>query len=127
MIRSRFGLLANCDHAFCLKCIRTWRQQNLEVSHPAPNPPSEQPLGIALLDVTAPPLSTDERWCMWLVVVVCQGQDMGNVRSCPVCKVLSPFVLPCTRHVTDPYRKEALIRIYKAAAAQRRCKYYEYG
>lgn len=23
----RFGLLQNCDHAFCLSCIRNWRQQ----------------------------------------------------------------------------------------------------
>ena len=21
----RFGLLENCDHIFCLQCIRTWR------------------------------------------------------------------------------------------------------
>lgn len=29
--RARFGLLDNCDHVFCLECIRTWRSsQNFE-------------------------------------------------------------------------------------------------
>lgn len=27
---SRFGLLENCSHVFCIECIRTWRQSAFE-------------------------------------------------------------------------------------------------
>ena len=27
---NRFGLLPNCNHVFCLTCIRTWRSSTLE-------------------------------------------------------------------------------------------------
>lgn len=27
--KSKFGLMENCDHVFCLECIRSWRSQKL--------------------------------------------------------------------------------------------------
>jgi hypothetical protein len=35
-IHSRFGILENCDHTFCLSCIMDWRKENIENSKKCP-------------------------------------------------------------------------------------------
>ena len=67
--RKRFGLLNSCDHAFCLQCIREWRDT--------------------------------------------RTQSRNAVLVCPVCRVLSAFVIPSLRHVTQPERKARLIDAYR--------------
>ncbi|TFJ82330.1 hypothetical protein NSK_006354 [Nannochloropsis salina CCMP1776] len=84
-ITGRFGLLTHCPHAFCLDCIRTWRQQHADGS-----------------------------------------QNTANVRSCPMCKQISHFVIPHTRHITDPHRKKNLVRAYKAQMNKKPCRYFTY-
>lgn len=54
------------------------------------------------------------------------SQDTANVRSCPCCKQVSHFVIPHTRLVTDPLRKENLIQAYKDQMKQKRCRYFVY-
>lgn len=73
----KFGLLPECDHAFCLSCIRNWRNS-------APT----------------------------------SGLDMNNsantVRTCPVCRKLSYFVIPSGIWYSTKEEKQEIIDNYKA-------------
>jgi len=31
----RFGLMTGCDHAFCINCIRSWRNKSNDISNPS--------------------------------------------------------------------------------------------
>lgn len=64
----RFGLL-NCDHAFCLSCIRTWRSKH-----------------------TMSELAT---------------------RSCPLCRVVTYFIIPSSTWTTEAVEKQKTIEAYK--------------
>jgi len=79
----RFGLLEGCAHAFCLDCIRNWRQG-----------------GSAQAEV---------------------------VRSCPICREVSYFVVPSTHWLSDPEQKGALIDNYKQGMGKKDCKHFNFG
>lgn len=73
----KFGLLPECDHAFCISCIRNWRSS-------APT----------------------------------SGMDINNntntVRTCPVCRKLSYFVIPSGIWYSTKEEKQEIIDNYKA-------------
>jgi E3 ubiquitin-protein ligase makorin len=81
--RKRFGCLNACNHAFCLSCIRSWRDS--------------------------------------------RAQSRNAVLVCPVCRVLSTFVVPSLRHVTHPVRKARLIDAYRRNLKQIDCVHYAGG
>lgn len=74
----KFGMLPECDHAFCLSCIKNWRSSS----------PSS-------------------------------GMDIFNtnnsaVRTCPVCRKLSYFVIPSVIWYSTKEEKQEIIDDYKA-------------
>lgn len=80
---ARFGLLPNCNHCFCITCIRKWRQETRFTSH--------------------------------------------ITRSCPICRVESPFVCPSSFWVETPEEKAAVITNYKKALRVKPCRLYNFG
>lgn len=72
----KFGLLPECDHAFCLSCIRNWRNS-----------------------------------------ASASGMDINNnantVRTCPVCRKLSYFVIPSAIWFSTKEEKQEIIDNYK--------------
>lgn len=70
----KFGILSECDHPFCVTCIRNWRS-------------------------SAPSSGID-----------------GNsaVRTCPICRKLSYFVVPSSIWFTTKEQKQDIIDKYKA-------------
>jgi len=50
-----------------------------------------------------------------------------RVRACPICKVVSHYVIPCDRHVAEPTRKQRVIVEYKWRLGQIDCKHYNRG
>lgn len=78
----RFGILQNCNHAFCLKCLRDWRTKH----------------------------------------------DQGSVvRTCPICRTVSYFVVPSSIWVESPEEKALLIDDYRQNMTGIDCKYYRRG
>nr|KYP54364.1 E3 ubiquitin-protein ligase makorin [Cajanus cajan] len=86
----KFGLLPECDHAFCLSCIRNWRNS-------ATN----------------------------------SGMDINNtantVRTCPVCRKLSYFVIPSGIWYSTKEEKQEIIDNYKANCKLIDCKHFNFG
>lgn len=78
----RFGLL-NCEHAFCIACIRTWRSK--------------------------------------------YTMDAENLRSCPLCRTLTYFVVPSSVWVEDEDEKAEIIEAYKKKLSEIPCKHYTHG
>lgn len=83
----RFGMLENCDHLFCLECIREWRKTGAANATPA---------------------------------------HKQNVRSCPVCRVESFFVIPSDRHVCGE-EKAATQNEYRKNMKVIPCKFWDFG
>ncbi|XP_065669552.1 probable E3 ubiquitin-protein ligase makorin-1 isoform X7 [Hydra vulgaris] len=80
---SVFGLLENCNHPFCLSCIRKWR-------------------------------------CSY-------NQQQSVVRSCPICRVTSWFVIPSEFWIQDEIEKKELIENYKAYLSTISCRNFDQG
>lgn len=78
----RFGLL-NCEHAFCIACIRSWRSK----------------------------FSTEP----------------NSTRSCPLCRVVTYFVVPSAAWVAEAEEKHGIIEMYKKKLSAIRCKHYASG
>ncbi|XP_027340271.1 E3 ubiquitin-protein ligase makorin-like [Abrus precatorius] len=85
----KFGLLPECDHSFCLSCIRNWRNS-------APT----------------------------------SGMDINNtantVRTCPVCRKLSYFVIPSGIWYSTKEEKQEIIDNYKANCKLIDCKHFDF-
>lgn len=86
----KFGLLPECDHAFCLSCIRNWR--------------------------SSAPTSAMEI-----------GSNTNTVRTCPVCRKLSYFVIPSGIWFTTKEEKQEIIDNYKANCRLIDCKHFDSG
>jgi E3 ubiquitin-protein ligase makorin len=86
----KFGLLPECDHAFCLSCIRNWRNS-------APNSGMEI------------------------------SSNSNTVRTCPVCRKLSYFVIPSGIWFTTKEEKQEIIDNYKANCRLIDCKHFDSG
>lgn len=70
----KFGLLSECDHPFCISCIRNWRSSS--------------------------PTS---------------GMDVNSaLRSCPICRKLSYFVIPSVIWYASKDEKQEIVDSYKA-------------
>ncbi|XP_010248213.1 PREDICTED: E3 ubiquitin-protein ligase makorin-like, partial [Nelumbo nucifera] len=70
----KFGLLSECDHPFCISCIRNWRSSS----------PSS-------------------------------GMDVNTaLRTCPICRKLSYFVIPSVIWYSTKEEKQEIIDSYKA-------------
>ncbi|KAE9590468.1 hypothetical protein Lal_00023419 [Lupinus albus] len=87
----KFGVLPECNHAYCLSCIRNWRNS-------APT----------------------------------SGFDMSNnnantVRTCPVCRKLSYFVIPSDIWYSTNEEKLEIIDNYKANCRLIDCKHFNFG
>lgn len=78
----RFGLL-NCEHAFCIQCIRMWRSKFT--------------------------------------------MEAENLRSCPLCRTVTYFVVPSSIWIVDPEEKDAIIDAYKKKLSVIPCKHYTHG
>ncbi|EDQ91065.1 uncharacterized protein MONBRDRAFT_15555, partial [Monosiga brevicollis MX1] len=78
----RFGILPNCDHAFCLQCLREWRAKH---------------------------------------------EQGSAVRSCPICRTISYFVVPSSVWVFSPEEKAAVIAGYKSKMSAIDCMHFQMG
>lgn len=74
----KFGMLPECNHAFCLSCIRNWRS-------------SAPTSGIDIFNT-----------------------NNNTVRTCPVCRKLSYFVIPSAIWYSTKEEKQEIIDNYKA-------------
>ncbi|CAJ1958823.1 unnamed protein product [Sphenostylis stenocarpa] len=88
----KFGLLPECDHAFCLSCIRNWRN-------------------------SAPTSEMD----------ISDNGTANTVRTCPVCRKLSYFVIPSGIWYSTKEEKQEIIDNYKANCKLIDCKHFDYG
>ncbi|KAL2330812.1 hypothetical protein Fmac_018393 [Flemingia macrophylla] len=86
----KFGLLPECDHAFCLSCIRNWRN-------------SASNSGIDI------------------------NNTSNTVRTCPVCRKLSYFVIPSGIWYSTKEEKQGIIDNYKANCKLIDCKHFNFG
>jgi hypothetical protein len=55
------------------------------------------------------------------------GAPTSTLRSCPICRVTSYFIIPFDASVVDPDRKQEIIEQYKAKLATITCKYFNKG
>jgi len=53
--------------------------------------------------------------------------DSGMVKTCPLCRSVSYFVIPCNRMVTDDTRKKQLIAEYREKMQKIPCKHFLAG
>ncbi|KAK4285516.1 hypothetical protein QN277_002207 [Acacia crassicarpa] len=88
----KFGMLPECDHAFCLSCIRNWRN-------------------------SASNSETD----------IFQIANNNTVRTCPVCRKLSYFVIPTPIWYSTKEEKQEIIDNYKANCKLIDCKHFDFG
>lgn len=95
----RFGLLS-CPHAFCLSCIRQWRSRYYL---------SNQNFGSNSLQTLEKSLGTE------------------TVRSCPLCRTVTYFIVPSSRWIRDEGEKKRVIEEYKGKLSQIDCKHYNGG
>ncbi|KAE9621488.1 hypothetical protein Lal_00032589 [Lupinus albus] len=86
----KFGVLPECNHAFCLSCIRNWRN--------------------------SAPVSGFE-----------QSNNANTVRTCPVCRKLSYFVIPSDIWYSTNEEKQEIIDNYKANCRLIDCKHFNFG
>ncbi|KAL6565693.1 hypothetical protein OROHE_004748 [Orobanche hederae] len=83
----KFGILSECDHPFCISCIRNWRS-----SSPA------------------------------------SGMDASSaLRSCPICRKLSYFVIPSVIWYSSKEEKQAIVDSYKGKLRSIDCKHFDFG
>ncbi|CAI9103117.1 OLC1v1001558C6 [Oldenlandia corymbosa var. corymbosa] len=83
----KFGILSECDHPFCIGCIRNWRS-----SSPA------------------------------------SGMDMNSaLRSCPICRKLSYFVIPSVIWYSSKEEKQEIVESYKTKLRSIDCKHFDFG
>ncbi|KAI3448908.1 hypothetical protein Pfo_005573 [Paulownia fortunei] len=83
----KFGILSECDHPFCISCIRNWRS-----SSPA------------------------------------SGMDANStLRSCPICRKLSYFVIPSVIWYSSKEEKQEIVDSYKAKLRSIDCKHFDFG
>ncbi|KAL8204334.1 hypothetical protein R6Q57_009957 [Mikania cordata] len=83
----KFGLLSECDHPFCISCIRNWRSSS-------PN----------------------------------SGMDVNStLRSCPICRKLSYFVIPSIIWYATKEDKQEIVDSYKAKLRSIDCRHFDFG
>ncbi|KAI3739986.1 hypothetical protein L2E82_30401 [Cichorium intybus] len=83
----KFGLLSECDHPFCISCIRNWRSSS--------------------------PTS---------------GMDVNSaLRSCPICRKLSYFVIPSVIWYATKDEKQEIVDSYKARLRSIDCRHFDFG
>ncbi|KAL4561822.1 hypothetical protein LXL04_033998 [Taraxacum kok-saghyz] len=83
----KFGLLSECDHPFCISCIRNWRSSS--------------------------PTS---------------GMDVNSaLRSCPICRKLSYFVIPSVIWYASKDEKQEIVDSYKARLRSIDCRHFDFG
>jgi E3 ubiquitin-protein ligase makorin len=52
---------------------------------------------------------------------------VATTRSCPICRTLSYFIIPCDRFVADAGRKAAVHTVYHSSQRAIPCKHYDLG
>lgn len=83
----KFGLLSECDHPFCISCIRNWRSSS--------------------------PTS---------------GMDVNSaLRSCPICRKLSYFVVPSVIWYATKDEKQEIVDSYKSRLRSIDCRHFDFG
>ncbi|XP_071690046.1 putative RING-type E3 ubiquitin transferase C3H69 isoform X2 [Rutidosis leptorrhynchoides] len=83
----KFGLLSECDHPFCISCIRNWRSSS--------------------------PTS---------------GMDVNSaLRSCPICRKLSYFVVPSVIWYASKEEKQEIVDSYKSRLRSIDCRHFDFG
>ncbi|KAL8495984.1 hypothetical protein ACS0TY_019922 [Phlomoides rotata] len=83
----KFGILPECNHPFCISCIRNWRSSSPTF-----------------------------------------GFDVNSaLRSCPICRRLSYFVIPSVIWYSSQEEKQDIIDSYKARLRSIDCKHFDFG
>ncbi|KAK9379573.1 uncharacterized protein V2V93DRAFT_381582 [Kockiozyma suomiensis] len=136
-VPTTYGLLTNCDHVFCLGCIREWRQQQgmASVSVVVREAVSRTPVmdQRLMVDVNTGVDSTFNE-------TIASGSPPQNSRSklrnlskcCPLCRNVSDYVVPSSHlpvevsHLsrTDQLTKKDIIDAYLATLKHIPCKYF---
>ncbi|XP_051124247.1 E3 ubiquitin-protein ligase makorin-like [Andrographis paniculata] len=83
----KFGILSECDHPFCIACIRNWRS-------------------------TSPSSGMDAN---------------STLRSCPICRKLSYFVIPSVIWYSSKEEKQEIVESYMAKLNSIDCKHFDFG
>ncbi|XP_042017686.1 E3 ubiquitin-protein ligase makorin-like isoform X2 [Salvia splendens] len=83
----KFGILSECDHPFCIACIRNWRSTSRS-----------------------------------------SGMDANSaLRSCPICRKLSYFVIPSVIWYSSKDDKQEIVDSYKSKLRSIDCKHFDFG
>eukprot|EP01083_Nonionella_stella_P099033 278528_1 len=53
------------------------------------------------------------------------NQSKETTRSCPICRQITYFIVPCHRFITDPKRKKVIVEKYKQRLGEIRCKHFD--
>lgn len=71
----------------------------------------------------------DHPFCLNCIRVWRQSSETGNevVRTCPICRAVSYFVVPSTVFVTDGDEKEALVAAYRRQTKKINCRHFAFG
>lgn len=106
----RFGILSSlflqahpflieCNHPFCLSCIRQWRASKDTQTSPQHS-----------LFLASDPAAAKE-----------------TIKSCPLCRELTHFIIPSSVWISHPDEKEKLVALYKRRLSSIPCKHFDFG
>lgn len=107
---ARFGILPNCNHCFCLSCLRTWRQAK-QFEHKI--------IRYAILSLS-----------LALFIFLVQKDNAFLFlffRACPECRQTSDFICPSRFWVETMEEKQKLLSDYRDALNSKECKYFKRG
>jgi hypothetical protein len=143
----KFGLMTGCDHAFCLGCIRAWRGQansgggaggasSTDPSNPfldsGPLPAEAARARLAAAAVAFDDDDDDDAGAGGdgSAAPAAPGAptpDSAALRSCPLCRQPTHFVVPALAWPESEADKEAVVAAYKARLAQTDCSHFSRG
>ncbi|KAJ3382994.1 hypothetical protein HDU92_004445, partial [Lobulomyces angularis] len=56
-----------------------------------------------------------------------EGKGMNEIKSCPICRIVTHFIVPSNVWLEDPILKNAVIQEYKKKLRHTDCKWFNFG
>ncbi|KAJ3219307.1 hypothetical protein HDU67_001926 [Dinochytrium kinnereticum] len=72
-------------------------------------------------------LSCEHCICLECIRQWRSNERMETAKTCPICRTLTHFVLPSTRWIQDPVKKEIALQAYKDKLSQIDCCHFNFG
>ena len=63
--------------------------------------------------------------CRHFLLLFRSSQGAGLIRSCPVCRAPSHFIVPCSAPITDQRNKDLLVAAFKLNCSKKTCVTYQ--